>query len=379
MNQIKRQRSFIQSVDYETKKLRSELNILPSQPRNCLENFSNELFYEIFDYLDGYDAYNAFSNLNNRFQNMITCSSIPIKINLCCKSISKLEHRCRHFIIPNKHRLLSLHLKDDSVINEFFKYCIIDSTFNRLESIILAGLTDRQLLCTLFYLNSLPRLLSLTINMEEDYYYNLGDIYRLIFSLSTLRYNKLSLLTCEELEIVLPNIINTKVCFIRYLVVDYFCTVNQLTSLLRHTPHLCHLTCEGLIEFDTNIEKDLSLTLPQLTYFSVGECQLEFNEFELFIKKISSQLQILSINISWNTTYLDANQWERLIKKHIPHLNKFHFHYDQYIDETFSVDPGYHFINQFTSPFWIEKKWFCELKIAREDIMFFVRPSRYIK
>ena len=36
-----------------------------------IENFSNEIFYEIFDYLDGYDIYKAFSNLNNRFENLL--------------------------------------------------------------------------------------------------------------------------------------------------------------------------------------------------------------------------------------------------------------------------------------------------------------------
>jgi hypothetical protein len=379
MNQIKRQRNFIQSVDTEMKKFRSKLDVSHSPSRSCLENLSNELFYEIFEYLDDYDVYNVFSNLNIRFQNMVLYSSMPIKINLCAKSESTLEYRCRHFIIPNKHRILSLHLRDESLINQFYKHCLIDSSFNRLESIVLSGLTDHQLLRMLFYLNSLPRLLSLTIQMEEDYYYNLDDIYRLIFSLPSLRYNKLSLSSCDDVDIALPNIINEKVCFITHLVIDYLCTINQLISLLSHTPQLCHLTCERLIESDEDIKKDLPITLSRLTYFSVGECQVEFDEFELFIKKISSPLQVLRVNISWNPTYLDADRWERLIKKHMPHLNKFHFCYDQYINDDFRVNPGYNFINRFTSPFWFERKWFCELKIVRGDLIFLVHPFRYIR
>ncbi len=35
------------------------------------ENLSNELFYEIFDYLDGYDIYKSFSNLNSHFNNLL--------------------------------------------------------------------------------------------------------------------------------------------------------------------------------------------------------------------------------------------------------------------------------------------------------------------
>ena len=36
--------------------------------RTSIENFSNEIFYEIFDYLDGCRLYQAFANLNFRFQ-----------------------------------------------------------------------------------------------------------------------------------------------------------------------------------------------------------------------------------------------------------------------------------------------------------------------
>jgi hypothetical protein len=35
-----------------------------------IENLSNEFFHEIFDYLDGWDIYKAFLNLNYRFQHL---------------------------------------------------------------------------------------------------------------------------------------------------------------------------------------------------------------------------------------------------------------------------------------------------------------------
>ena len=42
---------------------------------NCIENISNEIIYEIFDYMDGFDMHQAFTNLNNRFENLIRFSS----------------------------------------------------------------------------------------------------------------------------------------------------------------------------------------------------------------------------------------------------------------------------------------------------------------
>ena len=45
-----------------------------------LEDLSNELVYEVFDYLDGCDIHQAFSNLNGRFQCLLTNSLLPLKI-----------------------------------------------------------------------------------------------------------------------------------------------------------------------------------------------------------------------------------------------------------------------------------------------------------
>ncbi len=81
MNQIKRSLSVIQSIDPVNKKSRSELYLLSGSSNSCLENLSNELFYEIFDYSDGCDIYHVSANLNIRFQNLLFHSSIPMKID----------------------------------------------------------------------------------------------------------------------------------------------------------------------------------------------------------------------------------------------------------------------------------------------------------
>jgi hypothetical protein len=47
---------------------------------SCVENLSNEIFHEIFEYLNGCDVYETFSNLNNRFEEILHCSSLRFKI-----------------------------------------------------------------------------------------------------------------------------------------------------------------------------------------------------------------------------------------------------------------------------------------------------------
>ncbi|CAF4455363.1 unnamed protein product, partial [Rotaria magnacalcarata] len=53
MDHMKRQLSFNQLSEENTKKLRNEL--LDELRVSSIENLSNELFHEIFDYLDGID------------------------------------------------------------------------------------------------------------------------------------------------------------------------------------------------------------------------------------------------------------------------------------------------------------------------------------
>ncbi|CAF4180402.1 unnamed protein product, partial [Rotaria sordida] len=52
-----------------------------------LEDLSNELFIEIFNYLDVYHIYQSFYNLNKYLQNLVVNSNFPLKIHL--SSISK--------------------------------------------------------------------------------------------------------------------------------------------------------------------------------------------------------------------------------------------------------------------------------------------------
>ncbi|CAF4575548.1 unnamed protein product, partial [Rotaria magnacalcarata] len=40
------------------------------------QNLSNEILYELFEYLDSYDIYKGFYNLNRRFQNLAINSNV---------------------------------------------------------------------------------------------------------------------------------------------------------------------------------------------------------------------------------------------------------------------------------------------------------------
>ncbi|CAF3816504.1 unnamed protein product, partial [Rotaria sp. Silwood1] len=70
-----------------------------------LENVSNELIYEIFEFLNYHYVFQAFYDLNQRFQNLFLNSNLPIKINISFISNSKLQHYLTHIIKSYAYRI----------------------------------------------------------------------------------------------------------------------------------------------------------------------------------------------------------------------------------------------------------------------------------
>ncbi|CAF4566663.1 unnamed protein product, partial [Rotaria sp. Silwood2] len=171
MDQVKRKLIFNQSSTEEAKKLRNEFD----RSITYMENLSNEFFYEIFDYLDGYDIYKAFSYLNQRFQKLLSSSSLLLKVTLYGSMYSEpYISGYKLYLLLSRYKIFSIDLC--SILkNNSFSWFTFDSSLICLESLsIRQGLNNY----TSFLINlaRLPRLFSLTINASNNAD-NLNDIY----------------------------------------------------------------------------------------------------------------------------------------------------------------------------------------------------------
>ncbi len=349
---------------------------------NCIENLPNELFYEIFDYLEGCSLYEVFSYLNTRFQELLTCSSIRLRINFTSYSGLVLEHRSKHIIIPNKHRIMSFCFNNAFGESPIFTWFPIDSEFNRLESLTLIDIREGELLLLLVGLIYLPRLFSLTIYLD-DRSKDLSYVYQLIFSFPKLKYSKLS---SDRLKTIisLPIATDNQFCMIEHLIINHACTLNDLTILLSYTPRLSHLICKQTLKSNLNIRRAVSMKLFNLTSISIHYCYLCFDELEIFIKNVSSQLQVLRINAYRDATHLDADRWEQLIIQYMPHLSLFKFKYMEQINQHLKVTPSHIRIDRFISSFWIKRQWLFGLFIDTNKhqnmaVTYSIYPYRYIE
>jgi hypothetical protein len=217
--------------------------------------------------------------------------------------------------------------------------------------------------------------------MGNDCEPDFGDIYRFIFSFPSLKYIRLGFQGYNDLEdahVLVALASNKRFSSIEYLNIDHNCTFEELFSIIQHTPQLRHLFCKNLINSDTHIDLQKSVALPNLTYLRIDNCDCDvgFDEFEIFITKLSAPLQILNIEQWVSYGCLDADRWERLIRRHIPQLCRFYYK----VSEAYHLDYEHgHLdfeIDRFTSIFWIERQWFVEIKTDFCGVTYIIRPFR---
>jgi hypothetical protein len=338
-----------------------------------IESLSNDLFYEIFDYLDGSEMYQAFSNLNHRFDQLLNCLSFPLKMTINSSSYINTYHQ---LLLNHKHRIISLRLLFPLKNNEFFSSYFIDSSFNRLESLMLFKIPPPILLSLLTYLTCLPRLFSLTIDTQRTLN-DLTEVYRFIFVLSKLKYVK-----CSARGIVismsLPIAKKEQLTSIEYLVINHSCTFNQVSTIISYTPELCHLKLMKFYDNFSNTEMLFPMNLLRLTHLSIKMYDLMLDKLEIFIVETGCNLKVLRVITSYERHYLDSDQWEQLIIDYLPDLEEFYLQYYEVVDpeagasDTLAPD-------NFRSLFWIEQQWLLDVEMNSSKIVCSIQRYRYIQ
>ncbi|CAF3830252.1 unnamed protein product [Rotaria sp. Silwood1] len=355
MNSTKRHMIDSQSIHKQAKKLRTIFD----KSITCIENLPNEIFYEIFTYLEGCKLYEAFTNLNTRFQHLLTSSYVLLNIQISSCPETILERRCTHIIKPNKHQIVSISLLNYCGNDEMFTLFAIDSSFTQLESLVLKNIDENKIIKILSNLISLFRLFFLTIYLND----NCQDLCKLI------KFTRM------------PIASNKQYSSIEYMNIGHRCTINQIISLLSYTPRLSHLTCEELFELQHRIPIQIPITLSNLTHISIGFCKIRFAHFEIFLQKFCAQIKFLRIMTSNYFAYLDIDRWERLIQDYMPHLCQFYFQYYQIIDHWFLFAPYRWLMNRSTSLFWTSRRCIfeCHLDIdsrSHGQIIYSLRFSK---
>lgn len=345
----------------------------------CFEDFSNELFLDIFDYFEGFDLYHAFSNLNTRFENLLGDRSLHLKMKPKLY-VEDVRNRSSDLINLTRDRIISLDLFHTELDTESFPRFTIDSSFSRLESLELGCINSNAFVPLLVGLLTLPRLLSLSIQVDDEPE-EMANIYQVILNMPILKYSKISFYAFET-SIPLPMATNGQFSRIKYLNIDHPCALNDLINILSYTPQLRRLVCEKLDEWDDFVPRSDPLPMSHLTHIFFGKCFIVFDEMEMLITKISPPLKTLCLTCSRDPAYLNADRWERIICKNLTQLHVFNFKYEEAIDGDFEITAHHERILRFNSSFWINRKWSLKFHIDRsylfgDAFVYAVGPNEY--
>ncbi|CAF4240070.1 unnamed protein product [Rotaria socialis] len=345
-----------------------------------MENLSNELFYEIFEYLDGCTLYQAFSDLSHRFQQLLSSSLLRLKIQVHRTEPNEITlNNYNKIVLHNKQQIFSISLWTFKKTNPTAWSFNFDSSFNRLESLVITSIEPDLLLSTLPKLALLPRLFSLKIDAWPTLE-NLSIFYQFIFSLPKLKYIRYTALGSDDSNttIALSAATKQQVTSIEYFIIDHFCTYDQLSNLLSYTPNLRYLKYLNLYGNNSDVQSIKPATLPYLTHLSINNYEMMFDEFEIFIKKFHcSQLKILSFTtIVDDLSYLNSDRWEQFILQILTQLEEFYFKFQASLDSEYQTPPYSGAQNPFMSQFWIQRQWILDTEIEVDNIIYSIRPYK---
>ena len=337
--------------------------------------------------------YEAFLNLNTRFHNLLTNSTLPINIHISTMSKSTYQRYYTEIIMVNTHRINSLRLSHLFIYDLVSSPIRMLSNFLRLERLILDNIESNYLTALLPQLISLPILSSLTISSVGRFAEE-NNIYHYIFRLPTLKYCKLSI----DEYFLSSNPLPFAVDFyspIEYLIINSSTYLDRLYSLLSYVPQLRHFSVKTINEnwLRRNMTYSCSFVLNHLKSISLGLNHIKFDRFQQVIRDLFSTIQILYISIKCNedVTYKDDKKWEQLILFHLPNLRIFDIRHEDW-SNTMPIDDNHIYnqlildsqMNQFKSSFWIERRWFfalqhyrCRFGFRNREVFYSINPYRY--
>lgn len=183
----------------------------------------------------------------------------------------------------------------------------------------------------------------------------------------------------DDLTVSLPYALEEQYTSIQRLSICHYCSINELTTILSYTPHLSHLYSIGLNYSNNRIEETVLMKLNNLVHLTLHIYDLDFDQFEEFIRKFSFNLRKFVFSTDClDKRYLNGDRWEQLIVEYMPYLNIFDFRYvDDNIDD-FEITSQYALLNRFNSAFWIKHQWFFSIRIEIDQLIYRVRPYAYV-
>jgi hypothetical protein len=319
---------------------------------NRLESLSNELFLDIFEYLDAYNLCQAFYGLNHRINTLLQLTHLHIAYD-SSKTNQTIWDVVTSFFNSSQIRVLSS--SDGIHIDERF----LSSSNENLRSVRLHRMNREYIdkICQHFPTNNQIKYL----HIEEEPRYSLQQTHATIELLLVDHGHRfvslisLSLLSCNMINMF--PVVSVTFSQLRHLSIrNCYFTENVLQFFQDNTPNLRSVKFSGIVSLPnrlSNIVKhihEIHMDIPS----SLAILQNVFPNFP--------SLRRLRIDCEYNRRYpvIDGSQWQQLIEQYLPHLKQLTIDFKQGIDEDIMT-------SFYTGEFWLTKKVKAKMIINKTE------------
>ncbi|CAF1373660.1 unnamed protein product [Rotaria magnacalcarata] len=344
-----------------------------------LETLANELFIEVFEYLDGIHILCAFGDLNTRFNTLLLVHFSPYQLDF--RSVSKYDFDliCQRYLPLIDNRVIKICFSNDVetpfLYHHFVLHNLTLNQFAILQSLSLVHIGSLEKINRIINESSLCMIHLKYLTITNYFNENSVDFDCLINQIWLLP----KLIRCTLNSPSIATQFSLSSLSTRSSSIEYFSTVNlqffcdDMSHLFEYTPRLRYLrvTLGSDYEVESSPKVPVGLTALRLyaRFSDVGlRCLLQ------------NASHLLRLIVRTEDFYLNGHQWKHIIVNHLPNLQivrfRMHFKFEenQNIQELIEA-----LLNTFRTPFWLDDRgWFiqCQWKSQSvcDDIYFYTLP-----
>lgn len=329
------------------------------------ESCPNEIVLQCFEYLNGFEIFQSFDRLNDRFSRLI--HSISFHLNFQHIRRDLFDQFCQ-IIQSNPHlkqHITSLQLSNANTcqqIDLFLSKFSLDE-WTHLQSLTLIHIEEIHIPKLKFFLPRMHQLHSIRL-IEMSNGMMGGNELLTILPLANLRMLTIPILTQIDTTSIITHLSITD------------CSLDQIIYwLMKCTPRLKYLTIANLCKASSQWRYDSRDYHPvvHLKQLIIQNLAYSFEEFASLIKQMPN-LRHLAICTLDNLCMIHADQWEDFIGSFLPNLKQFQFIFGVYYHKKNRSDILAKF-QQFERDFWSkEHRWFIEYVFDAHSAVIYTVP-----
>lgn len=332
-----------------------------------LEYLPNELLFDIFEFLDSIELLRIFSNLNVRFNRLLSIYLNQNRINFRSISQINFDILCQNVFQSFTNQIHSLVLSDDyQTPNLPSKFLAYHLSFDHLQSLTLHSIHSFEILNE--FLNRYSQLTRLYL-VECGYYlnkFNLLHLTNTIWSMPNLHHCQFDCFSIGHMNFPrMTNISNS----IEYLSIENLhCDLTDLAHIFQHTPNLR--------EFHPNIECIFQTEQLRSNFDRLTNLNLLFNGSKYSLEKLLQTLiNLQRLKIHLEHIFLNGYEWKKLFEENYRFLKEFSLKMTFEFQQQIELDQ---LIDSFQTKFWLEQhQWFIRCDWFASNACLYTLPYAF--